>query len=127
MYHFLPLFDFKIYTLTNLVELDVSNNVIIAFSEEFGGMYSLERVYANVNKLAHLPASIGKLKKLTTFEVRANLLEQMCNEISDCSSLIKLDFRFQFLDYQLQKPQSFAEIAGRITFITIFKNYGFGR
>lgn len=56
-------------------------------------MYSLERVYANVNKLAHLPQSIGNLKKLTTFEVRMNLLENVCNEISDCSALVKLDLR----------------------------------
>lgn len=60
-------------------------------------MYSLEKLTMNSNKLTELPVTFGNLKRLSVLELRSNMLESICTEISDCFALAKVDLSHNHL------------------------------
>ncbi|KAI8846098.1 hypothetical protein BC829DRAFT_399234 [Chytridium lagenaria] len=76
-----------VYKLDHLTRLFLTDNSIDAI----GGLKSLDKFYANNNKLSTLPQTIGGLQSLTVFELRHNLLNHLPSQISNLKFLMRLD------------------------------------
>lgn len=81
-----------IFRLTNLEELNISNNQITgALQAEIGNLKSLKVLDANNNLMTSIPAEIGQLPNLQVFNISHNLLAGIPKEIGQAQSLQTLD------------------------------------
>lgn len=81
-----------VFKLTNLEELDISNNQITGnLPAEIGNLKSLKALNANNNLMTGIPAEIGQLPNLQIFNIDHNLLAGVPKEIGRAQSLQTLD------------------------------------
>lgn len=79
------------YELTELLELQVSNNNLYELPEDFlGRLTKLERLGLAGNRLRSLPKSVGGLKSLRGIWAHGNCLKTLPEEIRGCESLRNL-------------------------------------
>lgn len=69
----------------------MSKNRLYVIPQKFGKLISLKALNLESNNLESLPASIGDLKQLVTFNVSKNRLSDVVEEICDCITLKKLN------------------------------------
>ncbi|KAK3921336.1 Vesicle transport protein SEC20 [Frankliniella fusca] len=69
-------------SLTHLVELDLSKNMLQELPEAFGNLTNLKRLDLYGNKLTHLPLSFCHLKSLRWLDLKNNPLVPMLAEIA---------------------------------------------
>jgi hypothetical protein len=74
----------EVWTLTDLVDLQLSNNEITALPEAFGHLKRLERLGVAGNRLRALPESIGNCAKLEGLWAHGNLLGSLPATIEKC-------------------------------------------
>jgi len=81
-----------VFQLTNLEELNISNNQITgALQAETGNLKNLKVLKADNNLMTGIPAEIGQLPKLQVFNIGHNLLAGVPKEIGQAQSLQMLD------------------------------------
>jgi Leucine-rich repeat (LRR) protein len=81
-----------VFKLTNLEELNISNNQITgALPAEIGNLKSLKVLNANNNLMTSIPAEIGQLPNLQVFNISQNLLAGVPKEIGQAQGLQTLD------------------------------------
>ncbi|CAI9290936.1 unnamed protein product [Lactuca saligna] len=84
----------SITNLTSLTRLDVHSNQLINLPDSFGGLVNLLDLDLHANRLKSLPESFGELNSLQILIAETNDLEELPYTIGSCSSLVvlKLDF-----------------------------------
>ena len=83
-----------VFTQTELVELDLSNNRLDgALPAEIRQLSQLEVLDASDNVMTGLPAEIGQLKNLKTLDVSNNQLTGLPRELGQLEKLEILDLR----------------------------------
>jgi hypothetical protein len=80
----------SIAQLTGLTELYLNDNKIFWLPTELGALCSLEVLRLNDNSLSELPASIGKLKNLKMLHAARNMLKKLPPTIGQLSKLEEL-------------------------------------
>lgn len=81
-----------VFKLTNLEELDISNNQITGnLPAEIRNLKSLKILNANNNLMTGIPAEIGQLPNLQTLNINRNFLAGIPKEIGQVQSLEMLD------------------------------------
>ena len=90
--------------LASLRQLYVQSNRLTALPEELGACAALQEIKAESNRLAELPDSIGKLGALRVLELRSNCLKTVPASMGRCHALRVLDLQvneLQRLPYSL--------------------------
>ncbi|KAL5983392.1 Plant intracellular Ras-group-related LRR protein 4 [Asimina triloba] len=85
--------------LSHLINLDLSENRIIALPPTIGGLSSLARLDLHSNRLTELPDSIGDLFTLVYLDLRGNQLTSMPPTIGKLSCLEFLDLSSNRLSF----------------------------
>eukprot|EP01124_Arcella_intermedia_P014856 TRINITY_DN21410_c0_g1_i1.p1 TRINITY_DN21410_c0_g1~~TRINITY_DN21410_c0_g1_i1.p1 ORF type:complete len:2184 (-),score=470.63 TRINITY_DN21410_c0_g1_i1:39-6566(-) len=85
----LPLTMFN--TLTNLVQMDLSNNRLVILPDAFDKLVLLESIILKANKLVHLPPSLGYCSKLDSVYCTGNMLDTLPSTLTNLMNLKKLD------------------------------------
>lgn len=77
----------------NVIELNLSRNKIMQFSEEIRNLHKLEVLHMNQNNIRVIPEGIfTHLKNLKFLKLSSNCLAKLPSDINECTSLIYLDF-----------------------------------
>ncbi|KAB1215898.1 Plant intracellular Ras-group-related LRR protein 5 [Morella rubra] len=77
--------------LSDVTELDLSENQIMALPPTIGGLRALRKLDIHSNQLINLPDSFGELINLTDLDLRANRLRSLPASFGKLISLINLD------------------------------------
>ncbi|WP_435021142.1 leucine-rich repeat domain-containing protein [Tundrisphaera sp. TA3] len=93
----LPELPEAIYGLTDLVELDLSNNGLESVSSKVGQLKRLRKLNLAMNSLIEVPESIGELSELTDLDLMANQLRSIPGKIGSLSRLETLGIRSNHL------------------------------
>ncbi|KAG9160406.1 hypothetical protein Leryth_008810 [Lithospermum erythrorhizon] len=86
-------------TLTSVLVLNLSNNLLKAVPDSISGLEKLEELDLSSNLLESLPDSIGLLFNLKSLNVSRNKLVALPDSICHCRSLVELDAGFNQLAY----------------------------
>nr|XP_046250861.1 probable serine/threonine-protein kinase roco5 isoform X2 [Scatophagus argus] len=77
---------------TNLMELNLSRNKIMEFSQEMSNLCQLESLYMNQNNIRLIPEGIfPHLRKLKFLKLSSNRLSKLPSDINQCTSITHLD------------------------------------
>ncbi|KAG8543269.1 hypothetical protein GDO81_025072 [Engystomops pustulosus] len=90
--------------MTDLEELDLSNNCLKNISGGLGSLTHLTRLNVSNNKLKALPAEIGSLKRLRQLDCTSNLLEEVPTSMAGMDSLEQLYLRQNKLTFLPELP-----------------------
>ena len=93
----LPELPDTIHDLTNLTELDLSNNGLESLEPNFGRLKRLRKLDLSMNRLIEVPASIEDLPELTELNLMLNKLRRLPEGIGSLAQLGSLDLRSNFL------------------------------
>ncbi|CAB4309681.1 unnamed protein product [Prunus armeniaca] len=77
--------------LSEVTELDFSENRIMALPPTMGGLKALTKLDIHSNQLINLPESFGELSNLTDLDLHANLLKSLPASFGNLINLITLD------------------------------------
>ncbi|KAL2458005.1 Plant intracellular Ras-group-related LRR protein 4 [Abeliophyllum distichum] len=77
--------------LSNVTELNFSENQIMALPNTIGNMKSLKKFYICANQLINLPDSFGELHNLTDLDLHANMMKSLPETFGSLKNLINLD------------------------------------
>ncbi|BFG31072.1 hypothetical protein CerSpe_173460 [Prunus speciosa] len=77
--------------LSEVTELDFSENWIMALPPTMGGLKALTKLDIHSNQLINLPESFGELSNLTDLDLHANLLKSLPASFRNLINLITLD------------------------------------
>jgi Leucine-rich repeat (LRR) protein len=84
--------------LAHLKKIIVSNNKLTAIPPEIGNLDSLEQLIADNNELSAIPPEIGKINSLQVLDVGYNQLSMVPDEITYCHSLYGLLLQHNVID-----------------------------
>ena len=83
-----------VFDLTNLVELDVSDNKITgSIQSQVRNLKNLQVLNASNNQMSGVPAEIGQLSNLKTLDLSNNLLTGLPNELGNLTQLQTLNLK----------------------------------
>ncbi|KAK7251855.1 hypothetical protein RIF29_35429 [Crotalaria pallida] len=77
--------------LSNITELDLSENRIMALPTTIEGLKALTKLDLHSNQLINLPNSFGELINLTHLDLHANRLKSLPDSFGNLTNLIDLD------------------------------------
>ncbi|KAJ6836149.1 plant intracellular Ras-group-related LRR protein 4-like [Iris pallida] len=77
--------------LSTLINLNLSDNQLVALPTSIGALPSLTKLDLHSNKLVELPVSIGELFSLSHLDLRGNLLTTIPPSFAQLSQLVELD------------------------------------
>ncbi|KAK4260259.1 hypothetical protein QN277_003401 [Acacia crassicarpa] len=77
--------------LSNVCEMDLSENRIMALPSTFGELKALTKLDLHANQLINLPHSFGELINLTDIDLRGNRLRSLPTSFEKLENLIDLD------------------------------------
>ncbi|GMY29785.1 plant intracellular Ras-group-related LRR protein 5-like [Fagus crenata] len=77
--------------LSNVTELDLSDNHIMALPATIDGLRALTKLDIHSNQLINLPDSFGELINLTDLDLHANMLSSLPASFGNLINLINLD------------------------------------
>lgn len=77
--------------LSEVTDLDLSENQIMALPHTMGGLRALEKLDIHSNQLINLPDSFGELINLTDLDLHANRLKSLPDSFGNLINLINLD------------------------------------
>ncbi|KAI9076289.1 hypothetical protein K1719_041784 [Acacia pycnantha] len=77
--------------LSNVCEMDLSENRIMALPSTFGELKALTKLDLHANQLINLPHSFGELINLTDIDLRGNRLRSLPASFEKLENLIDLD------------------------------------
>ncbi|XP_008238283.1 PREDICTED: plant intracellular Ras-group-related LRR protein 5-like [Prunus mume] len=77
--------------LSEVTELDFSENRIMALPPTMGGLKALTKLDIHSNQLINLPESFGELSNLTDLDLHANMLKSLPASFGNLINLITLD------------------------------------
>lgn len=80
-----------LFTLTKVIELDVSNNGLEALSPKIRQLVNLRKLRVGMNKLMIVPESIGSLAALEDLDLSSNDIEELPASVGDLLNLRRLD------------------------------------
>ena len=73
--------------MKNVLELDISNNLLTKLPESFGQLVQLQRLDLYENKLTELPVSFAELERLRWLDLKKNPLNvELAKAAGDCVS-----------------------------------------
>ncbi|XP_062898569.1 leucine-rich repeat and death domain-containing protein 1-like [Mobula hypostoma] len=87
----------ELCNLTNLKELDISNNELKAIPARIGEMKNLEKLVAAYNNITYLPKSLTELVKLKCINIRGNKLSSLPSDFGQLQSLEEIDLKENLL------------------------------
>ncbi|NEO37599.1 MAG: leucine-rich repeat protein [Moorea sp. SIOASIH] len=98
----------NINDISNLNQLDLSDNKLNKLPESIGNISNLTRLDLSSNQLTSLPESIGNISNLTRLDLWSNQLNNLPESIGNISNLTRLDLSFN----QLTKlPESIGNLS----------------
>lgn len=77
----------EVWTLTDLADLQLSNNKLISLPDQIGNLVNLERLGLAGNRLRKLPDGLGGCTSLQGLWAHGNLLKSLPNSIENCEYL----------------------------------------
>ncbi|MQL93939.1 hypothetical protein Taro_026593 [Colocasia esculenta] len=77
--------------LTNITELDLSENQIMALPTTIASLKFLTKLDIHSNKLINLPDNFGELSSLTDLDLHANSLKSLPPSFGNLTALVNLD------------------------------------
>jgi len=83
--------------MTQLDELDVSNNALTTIPDEIGELKNLVRLNLSGNKLTTLPASIGNLVNLESLDIKSNEISNLPDDVGKLVKCKKMDYGHNML------------------------------
>ncbi|XP_038886981.1 plant intracellular Ras-group-related LRR protein 5-like [Benincasa hispida] len=102
------LLPISIGKLSDLVELDLSENKIMALPPGISGLQSLKKFDIHSNQLINLPDTFGELINLTYVDLHANRLKSLPASFGNLKNLIYLDLSSNLFTH-------LPEIIGKLT------------
>lgn len=91
----------EVFTLKNLVRLDLGWNNLKEISPRIGELTKLEELWLNRNPITSLPVELESCSKLKILDIRNTKLRRLPNEIGRLNNLHEIDLR----DTQLKHKQ----------------------
>ncbi|MDR1878696.1 MAG: leucine-rich repeat domain-containing protein [Bacteroidales bacterium] len=79
----------EIWSLTDLIILDLSNNRLDSLPHQVGNLIHLQQLILNRNYLASLPTAIARLSQLSYLDLWSNLIVEFPPEIQVLKSSLK--------------------------------------
>lgn len=104
----MELLPISIGKLSDLVELDISENKIMALPPGISGLQSLRKFDIHSNQLINLPDTFGELVNLTYVDLHANRLKSLPASFGNLTNLISLDLSSNLFTH-------LPEIIGKLT------------
>ena len=101
----------EVFTLTDLVRLDLGDNHLSELPEQIGQLTSLEQLWLNNNPLAELPPQVEQCTRLRQLDLRATLIKALPRELGRLKNLVDVDI----LDIPLKTKLANAHAAGGTT------------
>jgi hypothetical protein len=80
----------EVFTIPNLVRLDLSNNEITHIPKDIGLLHQLEQLWLNNNPLVSLPDEIAGCKHLRSLDLRDTLLSSLPGTIGSLPEIIDI-------------------------------------
>ncbi|PSR89226.1 Plant intracellular Ras-group-related LRR protein [Actinidia chinensis var. chinensis] len=77
--------------LSNIYELNLSENRIMALPSTIGGLTALTKLDIHSNQLINLPESFGELVNLTDLDLHANMLKSLPPSFGNLTNIVNLD------------------------------------
>lgn len=105
------LFPVEVFTLRNLVRLDLGFNNLQSLDSKIGELRSLQDLWLNDNPLEAMPVSVSRLTQLRALDLRNTLVRNLPREYAMLSNLEDLNLQ----GAPLKKSISDAYAAGRDT------------
>jgi hypothetical protein len=90
----------EVFTLTNLVRLDLGWNNLKEISPRIGELAKLEELWLNQNPLTSLPVELESCVKLKILDLRSTQLRRLPNEIGRLNYLHEIDLRDTLLKHK---------------------------
>ncbi|KAI5641817.1 hypothetical protein M9H77_00355 [Catharanthus roseus] len=94
--------------LSNVVELNLSNNQIMALPTTISSLKKLRKLDIHANQLINLPDTFGELSSLTDLDLHSNRLKSLPASFGNLTSLINLDL-------SLNRYTTLPDIVGNLT------------
>uniref|UniRef100_A0A803L5X6 Disease resistance R13L4/SHOC-2-like LRR domain-containing protein n=1 Tax=Chenopodium quinoa TaxID=63459 RepID=A0A803L5X6_CHEQI len=94
--------------LSNLTEIDISKNEIMALPSDVGNLKALKKFDIHSNQLINLPRSIGELTNLTDLDLHGNRLKSLPASFEKLVGLVNLDLSSNFFT---QLPDSIGNLS----------------
>ncbi len=89
-HNYFDLIPLPIFSCPSIVELDLSNNLLIQLPETINYLRNLEKLFLNRNRLSQLPESLGAMP-IQILEVRENQIGALPKSFGQLSQLIRMD------------------------------------
>jgi Leucine-rich repeat (LRR) protein len=105
--------------LRNLQKLDFHDNRISTVSPKIGSLASLQRLSLHSNSIEELPEEIGELRRLTYLTLHHNEMRALPGSFGKLTSLIRLSAHVNDLEVL---PDSFADCCNNIASLSLFGN-----
>jgi len=92
----------QIFSIPNLIRLDLSNNEITSIPKEIGTLRQLEQLWLNNNPLVSLPEEIQGCKNLKILDLRDTLLSTLPGTLGSLPDIIDISLSNTRLDNYIQ-------------------------